>query len=503
MYNRYPMNQNIIAEALAVSGADFGPMSYRTPDGRTILCKGGGKGGKGIVGKVLGVVAAVVTGFAAAPLMANLFLGSTVMASAATGALAGAAGGLAGTGTLRGTITGGLLGGVGGGVMGAVTGGSAGALESAGQSVLEGSQFSAPYANAVDYSGATMAEFGGGAAGGFEGAATGAATGGFDSAAAGLNAETGMPNYATDSSYFAGGSGASAGLNAGAQTLEGSQFSAPYQNTPDYSAAAPAQSTTDYTAPGASSQTTTTSLDQSATPTGTGAAAPQQTANNAPSGGDTKVSAPGGGHGSNEDPWYKKMDWAGAGLKVGANVLGAQAQAPGAEATQSYLNDVKATEKTAQNYNVASADKKAAIGDKLAVDAGAMDPNYYASQQQNSAKNRGNAQWLEQEQRMRAQGMDPQAIAAERTRFNVGNSQNEGTAYDSGYQTGVGSKNATYGAAGSMYGQIGQPSAGLASAYLQNNAAKSKAQEAAGNAIEQATGVLTGTTKATPEKKAA
>lgn len=321
---------------------------------------------------------------------------------------------------------------------------------------------------------------------------------------AGLNAETGMPNYATESSNFGSGAAtggeAQVGLNSGAQTLEGSQFSDPYQNTPDYSAATPGQSTTDYTAPGASSQTTTT--QPGSTLDAPPAADPQQTVNNAPSGGETKTPTPdAGGKGGPNDPWYKKLDWAGAGLKVGANLLGAQAQAPGAEDTASYLKDVQGMEKTAQNYNIASADKKAAIGDKLAVNAGAMDPNYYASQSQNATKNRGNAQKLAAAERMRAQGMDPQAINAELARMDIGNSQNEGTAYDSGYQTGVSNQNATYGAAGSMYGQIGQPSAGLASAYQANNNANSKAQEAAGNMIEQATGILTKTTKATPEKK--
>jgi len=481
MYHRYPMNQNVIAEALELSCAD-GPMSYRTPDGRAILCKGGGKGGKGVVGMVLGAVATVVTAGAAAPLMVEAF-GAGMMANVATGAIAGAAGGLAGTGTLKGSLTGAALGGIGGGIMGAVSNGGAnvGGIESAGQGVLEGGQFSAPYASMPDYSAATMSEFGGGA---------GAATGGFEGGTAGLNAETGMPNYATDSSYFGGGS--DAGLNTGQSILEGGEFSAPYQNTTDYSAATPAQLPTDYTPPAS-----TTTLDQTA-PTGE---AQQVSASNAPAGGETKTQAPGGNTQNPNDPWYKKLDWAGAGLKVGANLLGAQAKAPGADATESYLKDVQGMEKTAQNYNIASADKKAAIGDKLAVNAGAMDPNYYASQSQNATKNRGNAQKQATAERMRAQGMDPQAINAELARMDIGNSQNEGTAYDSGYQTGVSNQNATYGTAGSMYGQVGQPSAGLASAYLQNNQANSRAQEAAGNMIEQAGGILTGSTKATPEKK--
>ena len=490
MYHRYPMNQNVIAEALELSCAD-GPMSYRTPDGRTILCKGGGKGGKGVVGMVLGAVATVVTAGAAAPLMVEAF-GAGMMANVATGAIAGAAGGLAGTGTLKGSLTGAALGGIGGGIMGAVSNGGAnvGGIESAG-------------------------------AAGEINAATGmpnyATDSSYFASGAGINTTTGMPNYATEPSNFSssyegaatggldggvqyGGGETQVGLNTGAdigqQTLEGSQFSAPYQNTPDYSAATPGQSTVDYSAPAASSQTTQ--------PGGTldaPAADPQQvSANNAPAGGETKTSAPGAPKGGPEDPWYKKMDWAGAGLKVGANLLGAQAKAPGADDMSSYLKDVQGMEKTAQNYNIASADKKAAIGDKLAVNAGAMDPNYYASQSQNATKNRGNAQKQATAERMRAQGMDPQAINAELARMDIGNSQNEGTAYDSGYQTGVSNQNATYGTAGSMYGQVGQPSAGLASAYQANNRANADAQKDAGNMIEQATGILTKTTKPTPEK---
>jgi len=482
MYNRYPMNQNIIAESLALSCAD-GPMSYRTPDGRVVLCKGGGKGGKGVVGMVLGVVATVATGFVAAPLMTNAF-GAGVMANVATGAVAGGVGAAVGGGD---PLKGALLGGVGGGIMGGFSGGAGVVGDGA-------------YGPMMD--GGNLSSFGG-AYGPMPDGSNLAASYGSGGTSVGLGDYGPMP----DGTNLDGGAG-SVGLNTGSDygsltgdygpMPDGSNLSAngTIQSVPD----APAQATTDYTAPGASSQTTTT--QPGSTLDAPPAADPQQTVNNAPSGGETKTPTPdAGGKGGPNDPWYKKLDWAGAGLKVGANLLGAQAQAPGAEDTASYLKDVQGMEKTAQNYNIASADKKAAIGDKLAVNAGAMDPNYYASQSQNATKNRGNAQKLAAAERMRAQGMDPQAINAELARMDIGNSQNEGTAYDSGYQTGVSNQNATYGAAGSMYGQIGQPSAGLASAYQANNNANSKAQEAAGNMIEQATGILTKTTKATPEKK--
>ena len=103
---------------------------------------------------------------------------------------------------------------------------------------------------------------------------------------------------------------------------------------------------------------------------------------------------------------------------------------------------------------------------------------------------------------MRRMGYDQNAINAEKARANVTSSQNQGTAYDAGYTTGVNSQNATYNAAGQDYGQISQPTAGLATAYSNLNTANTNAQKGWGNAIDQATGLVDSTTK-TPSSKTA
>jgi len=184
-----------------------------------------------------------------------------------------------------------------------------------------------------------------------------------------------------------------------------------------------------------------------------------------------------------------------AGLKLGAQALGSLATAPGSSDMKSYLDDVRGMEAKTQAYNMNMADKKAGVGDQLAANAAAMDPDYTAGQAQTASKNRGAAQWDEQEKNMRMHGFDENAIQAEKNKFGIADSQNQGTAYDSGYQTGVNKQNATYGTAGSLYTGVAAPSAGLSTAYTQANEADSKAQQGWGNAIEQAFGVVNDTTK--------
>lgn len=223
----------------------------------------------------------------------------------------------------------------------------------------------------------------------------------------------------------------------------------------------------------------------------------------APLGGTAVVSGTGDGVGSKLLESLKakagNIDYAGAGLKLGAQALGSLAKSPGSDDMASYLNDVKAREAQVQTFNMDMATKRAGIGDSLATNANAMDPNYYATQQQTATKNRDAAGWAENEANMRTRGFDENAIAAERNRAGLTSSTNQGTSYDAGYQTGTNAKATMLGAAGSNYTQVSQPTAGLSTAYSEAAKSDTAAQKGWGNAIEQAFGITNSTTKKATE----
>lgn len=191
----------------------------------------------------------------------------------------------------------------------------------------------------------------------------------------------------------------------------------------------------------------------------------------------------------------KGINWGDATLKLGAQALGSLASANGSAGMKSYLDDVKDLESRAQNFNMNAATQKNGLAGQLAADGLAINPANYAQNQLNATKNRDASAWAEQEARMRANGFDENAITAERNRAGLVSSQNQGTAYDSGMQTGTSTRNSTVGTAGSLYTQVNQPSAGLASSYAAANNADSAAQKGWGNAIEQAFGLVNKTTE--------
>ena len=190
-----------------------------------------------------------------------------------------------------------------------------------------------------------------------------------------------------------------------------------------------------------------------------------------------------------------KINWGDAGLKLGAQALGSLATANGSAGMKSYLDDVKDLESKAQKFNMNTATQKSALAGQLGADGLAINPANYAQNQLNATKNRDASAWAEQEARMRANGFDENAITAERNRAGLISSQNQGTAYDSGMQTGTSTRNSTVGTAGSLYTPVSQPSAGLSSAYSMVNNADTAAQKGWGNAIEQAFGLVNSTTK--------
>jgi hypothetical protein len=140
----------------------------------------------------------------------------------------------------------------------------------------------------------------------------------------------------------------------------------------------------------------------------------------------------------------------------------------------------------ANQFNMNMANKKAAIGDELALSASNYNPQYFAGQSATQTANRDAAGWMEMEKRLRAQGYGDEYINAEKNRFNVGSSQNYGTAYDRGWQTGQANRTSTYQAAGGMYGQVAVPNAGLTSNYLDLYNTSKDSANAAGQAIQDA-----------------
>lgn len=186
-----------------------------------------------------------------------------------------------------------------------------------------------------------------------------------------------------------------------------------------------------------------------------------------------------------------------AGKLAGAYV-GSLAQSPYQGNMEDYLKYVQAQQEQALQFNMDMANRKAAIGDQLATNAGSMDPTYYARLAQNEAKNRDAATWLDTEDRMRRGQSSQGVIDSEARRAAVASSQNQATAYDSGYLRGVQGQNSTYGTAGSMYGQVSQPdSSAIVSGYNTLANQQSQAQSRWGSAIEESLKLLKKDTKET------
>ena len=191
----------------------------------------------------------------------------------------------------------------------------------------------------------------------------------------------------------------------------------------------------------------------------------------------------------------KGVNWGQAGLKLGAQALGSLATGAGTGKLTSYLDDIKGLEQQTQQFNMNQANKKAGIGDQLVTNAAGMDPSYTAQQSMTRSKNLSASQWGDTEAALRAHGYDDNYINAMKQKSDLNASQSAGTAYDSGYQSGVNSQNSTYATAGQMYTGVSQPTAGLVSGYQAASNSDANAQKGWGNAIEQAFGVVDDSTK--------
>lgn len=201
---------------------------------------------------------------------------------------------------------------------------------------------------------------------------------------------------------------------------------------------------------------------------------------------------------------FDGFDFKGAGLQVGKQLLGS---AIGDATEPSYMKDyAKTMEKNNEasqrttDYNMNMANKKAAVGDQLYGDAMAMSPDYYAEQQRRARQNQDSSAWGDAEQRLRAQGKDDNYINNERRRYDVATSQNQGTAYDSGWQAGMANRNNTFSTAGGMYGQVSYPQDTVSSGYANMAKMNQDRQQTIGRGIDAVWGAGTGGNKTGTEK---
>lgn len=136
------------------------------------------------------------------------------------------------------------------------------------------------------------------------------------------------------------------------------------------------------------------------------------------------------------------------------------------------------------DINKAMVNKKAAIGDSLAVNALNMNPDYYGRQAEAAAAGQADNGWADYEAKLRAQGYDQNYINAQKQKFMVNRSTQTGTAYDRGAMSGLDKQNATYSTAGGMYSTgLSAPSSNMQD-YINAKQEGSKDANAIGAAVE-------------------
>lgn len=456
------------------SEIDFSMDAFVSAGGQMQYYKGG-------VAKVLGiVVAAVVTYFtagAASGFLATSMGMSSTVAAVAGGAIGGMVGGAAGAAVGGGNIgKGALFGAIGGGLTGGI--GGSGAFSSSanewGSSLASGSTAPIPGTGGVAAIG---------------GADPGAVVSGGGSAV-GNGGDLGFNNMLTDS-----GGAASTGAPSVSSSLDsaGGATAAP-QGMPTSASAqlnADMGGANGLRAPGDAGAGPSLNQGGSTNWSNTNLA-------NAPATTDVPRLAAQTGTAGSDTMLGKVQDWANQNpgmAKIGSQLVGSLAKAPGSDDMKSYLDSVKNNEAQAQQFNQNMATKKAAIGDTLQADAANIDPQYYGLQSMNATRNRNQNMLQDQMQNMRNAGMDSYAQLAEARRMNVGGAQNEATAFDSGLKEGRNQRNSTYATAGGMYSQVSTPTAGLASAYGAMSNADRQSQKDWGGAIEDATGITNSSQK--------
>lgn len=402
-------------------------------DGPIVFAKGGG----GILGAVVMVVAAVFAPYAL-PAIAEAMSVSSVVAGAIYGGGVGMlSSAISGGNILQGGLMGALGGAAGGALMGgAETGGAFGPTPDGGNIMTSAGPTVAPSATADV---AAQASNAGGAN----------LSGGFDVDGFSTITDASMPQGATAQTQ--------------SPTLDVNAPSAAPQAGLDTSVVG--QQPSQYS-------------DWMSNPGQSGGVSPEE-ALRGEAAGSPKMTAPGG--------VFDGFNFQKAGLELGkaalGNVLGPKT--PDMSTYNSYLGSLTDANKRAMDFNMDMANKKAAIGTQLSADANAMSPDYYAQQQQTAQKNRDASLWADTEQRMRAAGYGDAQIQAEKNRMGIVSSQNQGTAYDAGWQTGMNSRNNTYGTAGSMFGQVSAPTDTVGNSYTNLYTTARQGQDNAGATIQK------------------
>jgi hypothetical protein len=185
---------------------------------------------------------------------------------------------------------------------------------------------------------------------------------------------------------------------------------------------------------------------------------------------------------------------ASAGLRLGTQMIGGAMSKPDMGPLNSYLNDMQGQQAQANQFNMAQADKKNAVGDKLQVAADNYDPGYMAGL---SFANTSNANAMGMQQRVaqaRARGASDEEINAMQAEGQVAGTGQANAAWNSGMSSAKGTQAGLYSSAGSMYGQVTPPNASLAGAYSNVAQMNQNAKTAGGYALEQAFQPVTKTT---------
>ena len=163
---------------------------------------------------------------------------------------------------------------------------------------------------------------------------------------------------------------------------------------------------------------------------------------------------------------FGDVNWKGMGLELGKAALSSALNPkPDMGAYNDYLDSMTQSNKDVTAFNKDMAGKKAAIGDQLTTDAIAMNPDYYAEQRRRGQAFADADSWANQKAGLELRGTNAQGIQAEQNRNDLFSSLRQGSAYDQGWQTGMNSRNATFGTAGSMYTQMSYPQDTAGSGY--------------------------------------
>lgn len=397
---------------------------------------------KKLAGSFLGKIVMAVAAYYAGPLLGEaVFGGSSVLGTAASGAIAGGI-----TGGAKGALLGGIAGGIGGY---AQSGGFSDLLNSGSGSI--GTAGLTPEAAGVG----------------------GVGTGG----ELGFNG-LGVQANATPAASAVTTGGAEVGLNFGGISPEeaGGAF---YNNAPT-SGGFEGAATTPQT--GTSLNTNTSQVASSGdwvtAPNEGGGIAPEEAARGEAAGSPKPSSS----------SFLDGTNWKGMGLELGKAALGSALNPkPDMGAYNDYLDSMTQSNKDVTAFNKDMAGKKAAIGDQLTTDAIAMNPDYYAEQRRRGQAFADADSWANQKAGLELRGTNAQGIQAEQNRNDLFSSLRQGTAYDQGWQTGMASRNATFGTAGSMYGQLGYPTDNVGAGYGNQYNQWSQNNNATGKLIEKVT----------------